>query len=148
MHATTKKARVLLVDDHPAVRQAIREIIDHSEDLMVCGEAAGCAEGVDAIATLVPDALVLDVSLPDGNGIDLARDLRSAYPCLPIVMASLCRKETHEARALQAGADAYLDKSMDCARLVPTLRQLLKTRPSRGHGDQNRHGQKIAAHRP
>src|SRR5271156_2010625 len=84
-----KVRRVLIVDDHPIVRQGLRRIMENEEDLMVCGEAETVRDAHTAIRELRPDAVVADLSLKQGDGIELVRDVRAHFPKLPILVLSM-----------------------------------------------------------
>ena len=72
--------RVLIVDDHPIVRQGLRRVMENEDDLMVCGEAETARDARAAIKELNPDVVIADISLKQGDGIELVRDVRAAFP--------------------------------------------------------------------
>ncbi|WP_143342360.1 response regulator, partial [Crossiella equi] len=78
--------RVFLVDDHEIVRRGLTHLLEPHADIEVVGEASSCAEALTRIPAVRPDVAVLDIRLPDGNGIELCRDLRSAEPDLNVLM--------------------------------------------------------------
>ena len=78
--------RVLIVDDHPIVRQGLRRVMENEVDLSVCGEAESVRDARQAIKDLKPDALIADISLKQGDGIELVRDVRAHHPQLPILV--------------------------------------------------------------
>ncbi|WP_143342395.1 response regulator, partial [Crossiella equi] len=80
------RTRVFLVDDHEIVRRGLTHLLEPHADIEVVGEASSCAEALARIAVIRPDVAVLDVRLPDGNGIELCRELRSAHPELRVLM--------------------------------------------------------------
>src|SRR6202166_77439 len=84
-----KVRRVLIVDDHPIVRQGLRRVMENEEDLTVCGEAETARDARAAIKELNPDVMIADISLKQGDGIELVRDVRAHHPQLPILVLSM-----------------------------------------------------------
>ena len=80
--------RVLIVDDHPVVRQGLRHLLENADDLAVCGEAETAVDARSAIDQFHPDVLICDISLRQVDGIELVRNLRAHYPRLPILVLS------------------------------------------------------------
>ena len=118
------KHRVFVVDDHPIVRQGLALLINQESDLVVCGEAER-AEGVPAaLARLKPDILVLDLSLPGLEGLDLLKEIRASDPELPILVLSMHDEAQMAARALKVGAAGYATKDSDPALLLTAIRKV------------------------
>ncbi|HEX9093237.1 MAG TPA: response regulator transcription factor [Coriobacteriia bacterium] len=113
---------VLLVEDHPIVRAGVLSALSTAEDLAVVGEAETGAGALRLAATRSPDVVLLDISLPDGSGIDLVGDLRTAG-CGAVVMFSCHREERYIRAAMEAGASGYLVKSAAPHELVDAVRQ-------------------------
>src|ERR1700683_1626415 len=105
-----KKYRVLLVDDHPIVRQGLALLIDRETDLSVCGEAEGAHSAFHAIATLQPDIVVLDISLSGPDGLDVLKEIRTKTSSLPVLMLSMHEESIYAERAMRAGANGYIMK--------------------------------------
>jgi DNA-binding NarL/FixJ family response regulator len=103
-------ARVVLVDDHDLIRQGLKRAFDRSGEFEVVGEAGTLAEGRKAITLATPDVVILDIRLPDGNGLELAQDLRKANAALGIVMLSMYAGDEYLFGALDAGASAFVPK--------------------------------------
>src|SRR3954452_8411529 len=100
--------RVLLIDDHASFRAAARELLER-RGFAVVAEADGAKAGLDAVEAFVPDAVVLDIQLPDGNGIDVCRTLTRANPALVVLLLSA---DAHRGRwATDCGAVAFLPKA-------------------------------------
>src|SRR3954453_1718570 len=100
--------RVLIVDDHPGFRAVVRELLER-RGLAVVAEADGATAGLQAVEAFAPDAVVLDVNLPDGNGIDVCRALTAANPALAVLLVSA---DAHNGRwAGDCGAVAFIDKA-------------------------------------
>jgi DNA-binding NarL/FixJ family response regulator len=95
-----KVRRVLIVDDHPIVRQGLRRIMENEEDLTVCGEAETARDARTAIKELLPDVVIADLSLKQGDGIELVRDVRAHYPQLPILVLSMHDETIYAERML------------------------------------------------
>src|SRR4029434_628664 len=87
--AKDRKRRVLIVDDHPIVRHGLRRMIEAEADLEVCGEAETAREAKSMIRELEPDAVIVDVSLKQGDGLELVKDARAHYPSLPLLVLSM-----------------------------------------------------------
>ena len=103
-------SRVFLVDDHEVVRVGIRELLSASEDLEVVGEASSVTEALTRIPAVAPDVAVLDVRLPDGNGIELCRELRSRLPELNVLMLTSFTDDEALFDAIMAGASGFVLK--------------------------------------
>src|ERR1039457_3131504 len=95
--------RVLIVDDHPIVRQGLRRVMENEDDLTVCGEAETARDARTAIKELSPDVVIADISLKQGDGIELVRDVRAHYPQLPILVLSMHDETIYAERMLAAG---------------------------------------------
>jgi DNA-binding NarL/FixJ family response regulator len=125
--APRKKARrVLIVDDHPIVRQGLRRLIDQEEDLAVCGEAETVRDARTAIKELNPDAIIVDISLKQGDGIELVRDARAHYPTLPILVLSMHDETIYAERMLSAGANGYIMKQAASEQFLVAVRRVLE----------------------
>lgn len=125
--ATKKKVRrVLIVDDHPIVRQGLRRLIDQEEDLSVCGEAETVRDARAAIKEHNPDAIIVDISLKQGDGIELVRDARAHYPTLPILVLSMHDETIYAERMLSAGANGYIMKQAASEQFLVAVRRVLE----------------------
>jgi two-component system KDP operon response regulator KdpE len=119
----TSRVRVLVCDDEPQILRALR-ITLRDEGFEVI-PATTAAEALDAAAVRVPDAAILDLLLPDGDGIEITRRLRE-WSALPIIVLSAVGEEEQKIRALQAGADDYVTKPFSPRELVARLRAVLR----------------------
>ena len=117
--------RVLIVDDHPMVRQGLSQLIDQEDDLKVCGEAADVREARAALQQTRPNVVILDLSLPASNGLDLIKDIRSDYGQLPILVFSMHDEDIYAERLLSAGANGYIMKEATADQLLAALRRVL-----------------------
>lgn len=102
--------RILIVDDHPLYRDGLRARLCARPEFTVVGEAGSCAEGLRMTRELAPDLAVVDISLPDGSGIELTREMRAARPGMPVLIVSMHAKLDFIAAAFQAGASGYMSK--------------------------------------
>ena len=123
--AARARRRILIVDDHPIVRQGLRRLIDQEKDLAVCGEAEGAHEAKAAIRELKPDVVIVDISLKQGDGIELVKDARADDPALPILVLSMHDEAIYAERMLSAGANGYIMKQAASDQLLVALRRVL-----------------------
>ena len=122
---TKKRARVLIVDDHPAVREALASRISRQPDLEVCGEAANMVEAIRLVADTQPDLAVVDISLKAGNGIDLIKRLRERNDGIRTLVWSMHSESLYAERALRAGALGYITKDVETDKIVDAIRRVL-----------------------
>jgi DNA-binding NarL/FixJ family response regulator len=120
------QSRVLLVDDHPVVREGLARVIEQAEDLTVCGEAENSLAALQAAQTLAPDMAIVDVTLNGANGFELVKDLKVHLPHLPILMLSMHDESLYAERALQMGAQGYVMKQEPPQILLKAIRQVLR----------------------
>ncbi len=120
-----RRAQVLLVDDHPIVREGLTRVIDQEPDLAVSGTAVNARQAIDAIAASRPDIAVVDVSLAGSHGIDLVKELRVRHPEVPVMMLSMHDESLYAERALRAGAKGYIMKREPPQRLLHAIRKVL-----------------------
>lgn len=120
----TKKIRVLIADDHAIIRQGLKQILSDTDDLEVTGEADGGIPALKMIREHEYDVVLMDVSMPDRNGIDSLKLIKKEYPRLPVLMLSMHPEEQYAIRALRAGAAGYLSKQGAPEQLVTAIRQV------------------------
>ena len=118
--------RVLLVDDHPVVRDGLRQIIQRESDLMVCGEVETARAVRAAIKEFHPDIVVTDLSLRQGDGMEVVRDVRAQYPRLPILVLSMHDEAIYAERVLAVGANGYIMKKAASQEFLMALRRVLE----------------------
>jgi DNA-binding NarL/FixJ family response regulator len=123
---TKKQARVLIVDDHPAVREALAIRIGRQRDLAVCGEAADMSEALRLIADTQPDVTVLDISLKNGNGLDLINRIKDRNDHVIILVWSMHSESLYAERAIRAGALGYINKDQATDRIIEAIRCVLQ----------------------
>ncbi|ALK97376.2 hypothetical protein AM586_15210 [Massilia sp. WG5] len=115
--------RLVIADDHELIREGVKKIVRHCADLKVVGEAGDLQQAIALVAQVRPDVVVLDVSLPDYDGLDGLVELRRHFPALRVVMLSMHPEERYALAALRAGAFGYVSKNTATAELVQALRQ-------------------------
>lgn len=119
-------ARVVLVDDHPIVRHGLAQLIDHEPDLLVCGDAASPCEAIKQIKTTRPDVVVIDISLKDGDGLDLIKEINAQDDNVKMLVTSMHDETLFAERALRAGAMGYVNKHEAVDKIVGALRRVLQ----------------------
>jgi len=117
--------RVLVVDDHPLVRQALRETFSRERGFEVCGEAADREGALAAMATCRPDLVILDLALKNADGLDLIKDIRLCHPKTPILVLSMYDESHFAERVVRAGANGYVSKQEAPAVLMKAVRKVL-----------------------
>jgi len=117
--------KVLLVDDHPIVRQGIKMLIDHEKDLEVCGEAQSAPQALQIARQTQPDIALVDLSLKDSSGLELIKDLRIHLPDLLILVLSMRDESFYAERVLRAGARGYITKEQASERVIEGIRKVL-----------------------
>jgi DNA-binding NarL/FixJ family response regulator len=126
LSALAKKFRVLLVDDHPVVRQGLGLLIDREPDLQVCGEADGAQTAFQRLGTLRPDIVVLDISLTGPDGLDVLKEIRLRSVSLPVLILSMHDESIYAERALRAGANGYIMKQEATEKVLVAIRRILQ----------------------
>jgi DNA-binding NarL/FixJ family response regulator len=117
--------RVLIVDDHPMMRTGLARLIDNERDLKVCAEADNAHQAMDIALGQTLDLILLDISLPDKNGLELIKDIRALKPGLPILVVSMHDESLYAERVLRAGGRGYIMKQEGGKKLLQAIRQVL-----------------------
>ena len=120
------KKRLLLVDDHPLVRERIAELVRQEPDLAVCAEAESAVEAIRALRTHSPDMAIVDITRKDSYGIELIKQLRELDPKLPMLVLSMHEESIYGERALRAGAKGYLAKHEASSKIIDAIRRILR----------------------
>ena len=122
---TAIKKRILVVDDHPIVRQGLALLINREPDLVVCGEAEDAMGAMHVLASAHPDILIVDISLNGPDGIDLLKNIRLSHPTLPVLILSMHDELIYAERALRAGANGYIMKQEATENVLVAARRIL-----------------------
>src|SRR6185503_10887470 len=120
-----ERKKILLVDDHPLMRRGQADLLNRESDFAVCGEAGTAAEAMQAIAKFKPDLVVVDMALPDKDGLELIKDIQALHPGLPILAMSMQDESLYAGRVLRAGGRGYVMKAEGPERLAGAIRTVL-----------------------
>jgi DNA-binding NarL/FixJ family response regulator len=120
-----KPKRILVVDDHPLMREGVAQWIQRAPDLEVCGHAESAAEALALAGKLKPDLMLTDISLTGRNGLELIKDLAAQQPGLPVLVLSMHEESLYAGRALRAGARGYVMKRSGGDRVIEAIREVL-----------------------
>lgn len=120
------RTRVFIVDDHPPIRDAVANAVESTIDLAVCGHASGIYEAAERLEECVPDVVVLDLSLPNGHGLELVEWLRDQDAGPEVLVLSMHDETVYAERALRAGAAGYLMKTEPLDRVVQAVRRIMR----------------------
>lgn len=124
----SKKRRILIVDDHPLIREGLAQWINRAGDLEVCGEAESAAQAMSRVEKLKPDLVLVDISLAGGDGLELVKSLRALQPERPLLVLSMHDESLNAGRALRAGARGYIMKRVGGERVVAAIREVFQGR--------------------
>jgi DNA-binding NarL/FixJ family response regulator len=119
------QARILLVDDHPILLRGLSQLINQEVDMIVCGETADAESALQAIGALMPNLVIVDISLKGTNGLELIKSAASRPPELPMLVLSMHNELLYAERALRAGASGYIMKEEVTDKLVFAIRRVL-----------------------
>ncbi len=119
------KTRILIVDDHVLVREGLIRLLGREKDLEICGEAVSEDEALARVSDLRPDLAIVDITLQDGNGLELTKSLRKRFPKLFILILSMHKEHLHADRALRMGANGYIMKREGKEKLLEAIRQVV-----------------------
>jgi two-component system, NarL family, invasion response regulator UvrY len=119
---------ILIVDDHAIVRQGLRQILMESDSTIFIKEADCGSEAIRQVRAGEWNVVVLDISLPDRNGIDILKQIKKEYPKIPVLMLSMHEEGLYAIRALKAGASGYITKQSAPAELMAAIHQVARGR--------------------
>lgn len=114
--------KVMITDDHAIVRQGLKQILSETEDISVTGEAETGFQALELVRQYGFDVILLDISLPDRNGIEVLKQIKKEYPAVAVLMLSMHNESEFALRALKGGASGYLSKQSAPAQLVTAIR--------------------------
>jgi two-component system invasion response regulator UvrY len=116
--------KILVVDDHPVVRQGIMRIIEETQDMKVTGEAQNGTEAVKKLKEQDYDLILLDISMPGSDGLDIIREIKKLKPDVPVLILTIHPEKYYGLRMLQAGASGYLTKQNAPYELIEAIRKV------------------------
>jgi DNA-binding NarL/FixJ family response regulator len=119
------KKKILIVDDHPIMRQGLALLIQTDPALEVCGEAESASKAIEAAMRLKPDLVIADISLPGRNGLELIKDLQALQPGLPVLVVSMHDEAIYAERVLRAGGRGYVMKGEGGQKLMTAIQQVM-----------------------
>lgn len=125
MSEDSNRTRIVLVDDHPMVRERLAEVINRESDLRVCGEAEDRGEALEVIAREKPGLVIVDLTLKRSNGLDLIKDLQVMHPGLLILVLSMQDESLYAERVIRAGAHGYITKQEATRNILKAIRHVL-----------------------
>jgi DNA-binding NarL/FixJ family response regulator len=123
---TAAKHRILIVDDHPMMRQGLVQLIENEPDLASWGEADTAAQALALMSARKPDLVLVDISLPDKNGLELIKDIQALHPGLPVLVFSMHDEALYAERVLRAGGRGYIMKQEGGKKLMDAVRHVLR----------------------
>ncbi len=118
--------RVLVVDDHAIIRKGLKQILDDTDDIRLTGEADSGWQAINMTQAEAYEVVLLDISLPDKNGLEVLKQLKLSQPHLSVLMLSMHAEGQYAVRSMKAGAAGYLNKQSVPAQLVDAIRQVAK----------------------
>ncbi len=119
------KYKIMIVDDHPIMREGLAQLINHEKDLGICGQFEEATKAFEGIATLKPDIAIVDISLKGSSGIELLKNIKVHYPKLLVLVLSMHDESLYAERVLRAGASGYIMKQEATERVLVALRKVL-----------------------
>jgi DNA-binding NarL/FixJ family response regulator len=120
-----KRKRILIVDDHPMIREHLAQLINQAGDLLVCGEAETAPMAMEKLNELRPDLAIVDLSLKGSSGLELIKDMKAVTPELPVLVLSMHDETRYAQRALRAGASGYINKHEATEKVMEAIRRVL-----------------------
>ena len=123
---TKKTVRILIVDDHPIVREGLAARIGRQGDLQVCGEAEDVAGALELVKTAKPDLVIVDLSLKSGQGLDLIKKISLRAPDTKMLVSSMYDESLYAERALRAGALGYINKQEMSDKIIDAIRHVME----------------------
>jgi DNA-binding NarL/FixJ family response regulator len=121
-----RRKKVLIVDDHPLVREGLTDLINKEKDMVVCGSTKDIPQTIGAIRQLEPDMVTIDISLENASGLDLMKDIKASFPGLPVLVLSMHQESIYAERAMRAGAKGYITKQEASKKIITAIRKVLK----------------------
>ncbi len=122
---SVRRFRALIIDDHPMMRRGLVHFLRDEANLEICGQAADAKEGLAAATRLRPDLVIVDISMPGKNGLELVKEIRAHLPSVKILVHSMHDQQIYAERVLRAGARGYVMKDDDGTELLQAVREVL-----------------------
>ena len=119
------QVRILLVDDHPLVRERLTEIINREPDLVVCAEAEDRHEAIAAISAKAPELAIIDLALKTSDGLELIKDIRTRWPKIQMLVVSMHDESLYAERVIRAGSQGYITKQEATRKILLAIRRVL-----------------------
>lgn len=119
------QTRILIVDDHPLVRESLTTLIQQQPEFVVCGEAGTQEDAMAAIAATSPNLAIVDISLSRGSGLDLVKEIKTLYPNLAIIVLSMHDESIYAERVVRAGARGYVMKKESTRKVIDAIRHVM-----------------------
>ena len=123
---TRKSVRILVVDDHPMIRERLAEVIHREPELIVCGEAEDRQHALEMVEKARPDLAIVDLSLKNSHGLELIKDFHVRHPDLAILVISMHDESLHAERVIRAGARGYITKQEATRNVMRAIRTVLE----------------------
>jgi len=123
--ATQQRIGILLVDDHPMVRERLAEVINREADLVVSGQAEDRHEAIEAILSKPPDLVIVDLTLKNSDGLELIKDIRTRWPEMRMLVVSMHDESLYAERVIRAGAMGYITKQEATRKILHAIRRVL-----------------------
>lgn len=122
------KKKVLIIDDHPMMREGLAQLINSEREMTVCGQADGALEGLEKIRQLQPDLVIADITLPGKSGLELLKDIQALHSGLRVLVISMHDESFYAERVLRAGGRGYIMKQEGGKKLMEAIRTVLEGR--------------------
>jgi len=123
---SSQKTKIILVDDHPLVREWLTSLIHQQPDLIVCGEAETAPMALKLMASAKPEVAIVDISLKGGSGLELIKDIKISHPEVAVIVLSMHDERLYAERALRAGARGYIMKRETARNVIAAIRRVLE----------------------
>jgi DNA-binding NarL/FixJ family response regulator len=123
--ALARKFGILLVDDHPLVRERLGDVINREKELVVCGEAEERHQAIELISRTPPDLAIIDITMKNSDGLELIKDIHARWPKLPMLVVSMHDETLYAERVLRAGARGYITKQEATRNILLAIRRIL-----------------------
>jgi DNA-binding NarL/FixJ family response regulator len=121
----SQKTKVLLVDDHPLVREGLANLINQQSDFEICGEAGNEPQALELVRTVQPSVAIVDITLENGSGIELIKSIKVLHPAVTMLVLSMHDELLYAERALRAGARGYIMKREAAKKIIQGIRSVL-----------------------